>query len=255
MSYIKSSLIQNESVVAKATHHWILHFTYFRRLILWSALAGTAAYFHQSIGRFIAELTEYEVPMSAAANGILIISLLFILLRVWKYISSLLWLRSTEYAVTNRRVIMKSGLIRRNTFEVLLTQLETVAVHQGLFGRMLGYGIFSLTGTGGSRGTWRAISNPLQFKKQIEATLHGEGRHSQTGGISPAIGDPKDAGLNPRDATDGPGQFRVVGVNRESGKDAELVIDAQSIANAKVKAELTGLIVTDVKRVGSAASS
>jgi hypothetical protein len=44
----------------------------------------------------------------------------------------------------------------------------------------------------------------------------------------------------------GPTRFRVVGVDRESKYDTELVVVAQSAANAKVKAELEGVIVTDV---------
>ncbi len=41
-------------------------------------------------------------------------------------------------------------------------------------------------------------------------------------------------------------QFIVKGVDRESGFDTELKIDAESEANARVKAELKGVVVTDV---------
>lgn len=47
---------------------------------------------------------------------------------------------------------------------------------------------------------------------------------------------------------DGPGRFCVVGVDRDSGLDTELVVDAVSAANARVKAELKGVVVTDVVR-------
>ncbi len=46
---------------------------------------------------------------------------------------------------------------------------------------------------------------------------------------------------------DKPGKFRVSGVDRESGLDAVLYIDAESAPNARVKAELRGMIVTQVE--------
>lgn len=48
--------------------------------------------------------------------------------------------------------------------------------------------------------------------------------------------------------TDGPGKYRVDGVDKESGFDTTVYVDGQSAANAKVKAELQGVIVTAVIR-------
>jgi len=59
--------------------------------------------------------------------------------------------QTTEFGVTNKRLIVKTGLIRRRTLELLLRQVEAIAVDQGLSGRLLGYGSVTLTGTGGVR--------------------------------------------------------------------------------------------------------
>jgi hypothetical protein len=48
---------------------------------------------------------------------------------------------------------------------------------------------------------------------------------------------------------DGPGRFRVIGVDRESTLDVTDYITADSEANAKVKAELRGIVVTRIDRV------
>jgi hypothetical protein len=48
--------------------------------------------------------------------------------------------------------------------------------------------------------------------------------------------------------TDGPGRYCINGVNRTTKKDATLDIDADSLANAKIKAELDGVIVTSVTK-------
>ena len=38
---------------------------------------------------------------------------------------------TTELALTNRRIIAKSGLIRRNTIELKTNRVESLGVHQG----------------------------------------------------------------------------------------------------------------------------
>jgi len=48
----------------------------------------------------------------------------------------------------------------------------------------------------------------------------------------------------------GPGRFRVSGVDRDSRMDCTQYYDADTEQNAKVKAELDGIVVTDVERVG-----
>ena len=48
---------------------------------------------------------------------------------------------------------------------------------------------------------------------------------------------------------DGPGTYRIVGLDKTSRADREITIEAASRANAHVKAELDGIIVTSVSRV------
>jgi hypothetical protein len=47
---------------------------------------------------------------------------------------------------------------------------------------------------------------------------------------------------------DGPGRYRVIGVDKTTRADRELTVDAASRANAQVKAELEGIVVTNVTR-------
>jgi hypothetical protein len=48
---------------------------------------------------------------------------------------------------------------------------------------------------------------------------------------------------------DGPGRYRIVGVDKSSKSDKELIIEAASRANAQVKAELDGVVVTSVAKM------
>ncbi|HEY6000770.1 MAG TPA: PH domain-containing protein [bacterium] len=82
---------------------------------------------------------------------------------------------SSEFAITNKRVVIKVGLIHRHTLEMLLTKVETIRVDQGLLARLIGYGTIVLTGTGGTNEPFTSIANPLEFRKQVQARAAGQG--------------------------------------------------------------------------------
>lgn len=84
------------------------------------------------------------------------------------FISPLIAMNTSEFCVTNRRIVMKTGLIARRTMEMNLSKIESVNVDQNLLGRILGYGKVSVHGTGGSIETFSYIKNPLEFRKQFE---------------------------------------------------------------------------------------
>ena len=47
---------------------------------------------------------------------------------------------------------------------------------------------------------------------------------------------------------DGPGRYKIIGVVAKSGTDTKMYIEPERLANAKVKAELRGVIVTDIMK-------
>ena len=84
------------------------------------------------------------------------------------FISPLIENWTSEYAITNKRVIIKIGLISRKTLEMNLSKIESVNVDQSIFGRLLGYGAITIIGTGGTRETFSALANPIQFRRVFQ---------------------------------------------------------------------------------------
>jgi uncharacterized membrane protein YdbT with pleckstrin-like domain len=82
---------------------------------------------------------------------------------------------TTELAVTNRRVIYKTGFIRRISREINIAQVESVIVKQGIMGRLVGYGEVTVVGTGGSWDPMPTISKPVEFRSHIVVShqIHG----------------------------------------------------------------------------------
>lgn len=75
---------------------------------------------------------------------------------------------SDEFAITNKRVIIKTGLISRRTVELNLTKIESVNVDQSILGRILGYGSLQIIGTGGTKEIFPNINKPLTFRKKFQ---------------------------------------------------------------------------------------
>ena len=78
---------------------------------------------------------------------------------------------TTEFALTNKKVLAKSGLISRSTDELQLKKIEGCDVRQGILERMLGYGSVVLSGTGTQKVVFAGIDNPLQVKKLIDSKI------------------------------------------------------------------------------------
>ena len=85
---------------------------------------------------------------------------------------------ATEMAVTNKRVIVKSGLANRRTIELLLPRIESIAVEEPALGRLLGYGTVIVRGTGGTPEVFPQIARPLEFREQVQRQIAGEPKSS-----------------------------------------------------------------------------
>ncbi len=77
-------------------------------------------------------------------------------------------LRCTEIGVTNKRVIVKTGIISRQTEEMRIASIETVEIDQSVWGRLLGFGAVRITGKGTSNLILRRMAQPLEVKRKIE---------------------------------------------------------------------------------------
>lgn len=74
----------------------------------------------------------------------------------------------SEFAVTSRRVIMKTGIISRNVFEMRLQKIESVDLIQSVFGRFLNYGTVIVHGTGDTARRFDMIADPVTFRRVID---------------------------------------------------------------------------------------
>jgi uncharacterized membrane protein YdbT with pleckstrin-like domain len=131
LSYIDDSLIEGETILHRARVSW------------WS---------------------QFGMLLLGVVLLVVVVGLFFLIV-AWVNV------RSTEIAITNRRVIAKFGFIKRDTVEINLDKVEALKVEQGLLGRMLNYGTVFISGAGTSVAPIRNIADPLVFRRKfMEAT-------------------------------------------------------------------------------------
>jgi uncharacterized membrane protein YdbT with pleckstrin-like domain len=117
----------------------------------------------------MAKTKGHSVP-----GAVYLFSLLCFLIGGTLFLLGLLRRRATEMAVTNKRVIVKTGLTERRTIELLLTKIESIAVDEPALGRLLGYGTVVVKGTGETREVFERIYHPLEFREQVQRQIAGE---------------------------------------------------------------------------------
>lgn len=89
------------------------------------------------------------------------------LIGLWLFLLVYIQVKSTELAITNKRIIVKFGFIRRDTTEINLLKVESVQVEQTLLGRILNFGTIIVSAGGGPMAPVPYIHAPLEFRKHF----------------------------------------------------------------------------------------
>lgn len=141
MGYIDKNLMKDEQIIYRASLSWVIYLS----AAVWAFLGVLALFF----GR----------------DGFAL-AVLFFLIAAIALIRAVLAKKTSDFAVTNRRLILKTGVISRNIVELMLTKCEGVALDQSILGRILGYGTL-LTTTGGVTNKFKMIKDPITFRNYI----------------------------------------------------------------------------------------
>jgi uncharacterized membrane protein YdbT with pleckstrin-like domain len=161
VSYAEKHLIQGETIEYETKLHWIVMLGH-AGLTAFFVLAGTALLVFSWNTRHSAD-SHSSILVWIALAAFLVAA---ILLGV-----GLVKRNATVMAITNKRVIVKTGLASRRTVELLLSRIESVVVEEPAMGRMLGYGTVIIRGTGGTPETFDKIAHPLEFRAQVQSQI------------------------------------------------------------------------------------
>lgn len=146
MNYIKTNLQAGEQIIYVAKLHYALFF--------------------QPVAYFLLGFWLYTSQANVLHYGgvfLLFIGIVSLIQRIMVKIGSI-------YAVTNKRVILKTGIISRKAVDLVLAKCEGLYIRQSVLGRILGYGTITVS-TGGITSSYPFLSAPLKFKQEINTQI------------------------------------------------------------------------------------
>ena len=150
MSYVEQNLATGERVVHTANLHWFAYVPGISLLLL-------SMFFYFGFG------TDTSAGQALGTFGCLVG--VGYLAKAWVAATS------TELAVTSKRVIAKTGLIKRQTVELNHGKVESLNVDQTVPGRIFGFGTLIVNGTGGGRTRFPGIQSPMEFRRKAMETI------------------------------------------------------------------------------------
>jgi uncharacterized membrane protein YdbT with pleckstrin-like domain len=148
MSYITKNLISGETLVYRTGVHW-------------SVLAGPVVMALVLATGGVACLIQREQKFTIAGAALIVVAAVVLLAAIVKR-------NATEIGVTNRRVIIKTGMANRRSLEIMLAKVESVRIDEPVMGRMLGYGTVVIHGTGGTPEPFLKIARPALLRKRVQ---------------------------------------------------------------------------------------
>ena len=148
MGYIEKNLMDGEQIVYEARQHWMIYWKPFLLLLI-------------GIGLFAIPTSDMALIMQICMSLVLLV-----VAGIW----AVNIYGGRKYILTNRRLILKRGLVRRESTDLVLRRCEGVSIAQSIMGRLLGYGTVSVS-TGEVANEFRLIEHPVEFATHINQQI------------------------------------------------------------------------------------
>jgi hypothetical protein len=162
MTYVESNLVPGETVIYQTRLHWIVMLGHLFLGCLLLGLPGVLLLYY-ALNQTGLDARTLRI-MEGGGVALIVCGVVAILMGMVRR-------NATEMAVTNRRVVIKTGLASRKTIEMLLNKVESIEVNETAFGRMLGYGTIVVIGTGGTPEPFHKMADPLEFRSQVQQQI------------------------------------------------------------------------------------
>jgi uncharacterized membrane protein YdbT with pleckstrin-like domain len=173
MGYIENNLIPGEQVLFKTRLHSVTIF--FHAIVgMIIGLLGLFCLYKSMTGR---DDPDAQSKIWAIFGGILVV------MSIVAMIYAIMKRNATEMAVTNRRILIKTGILSRRSIELLLSRVESIVITEPFFGRMLGYGSVIVRGTGGTPEPFDYIARPKEFRRCVQEQIEATQGQNRPGGM------------------------------------------------------------------------
>lgn len=146
MSYVNRTLGQRETVLFSTGYHWLY----------WLGVAIL-------MGPFLL-IALSTLPYGGWDYALLLVAAAPFVYGTYYFVHGI----ALEVAVTSDRFVKKRGLVSITSEEVSLDKIEEVNVDETILGRIFGYGVVSVHGTGAGKIFVRMVSDPIRLRREIQ---------------------------------------------------------------------------------------
>ena len=148
MSLSKNNMMEGENVICEAKFHYMIY---------WLPILLT--------------LLAVVLPFIPTGEGTLKYRLIFsgiflVLALLWYIVIN----NGKKFVLTNKRIILKTGIIMRNSKELMLRKCESINVKQSILGRIFNYGDV-IVSTGEEKDVFQYIWSPMAFSTKINEQI------------------------------------------------------------------------------------
>jgi uncharacterized membrane protein YdbT with pleckstrin-like domain len=167
MSYVTKNLVPGETLLFQTRHHWVV----LVGPLLVGLLLGVLGAVLLADAAAEKNGSGVQALDSIGPGGLALIGVILLMIALIISAYGLTKRNATEMAVTNRRVLIKTGMASRKTLDLMLSKVESVAVEETFLGRMLGYGSVVVRGTGGTPESFVLIAHPQEFRQSVQQQI------------------------------------------------------------------------------------
>jgi membrane protein YdbS with pleckstrin-like domain len=171
MGYVDDTLAPSERIVRRAAFHWLYSLGAWLGFVFMLA-AGVIVYLG---GMLLTARLDTGAGPEVPRLILGAVAAVFAAIGLWHFLRQMLDKWTTEIAVTDRRLVYKTGWISRRTQEMPVAKLEEVNLRQTVLGRLFGYGRLAISGTGGDTALiLPEIDDPIAFRRAIAEARDGQ---------------------------------------------------------------------------------
>ena len=168
MGYVDRNLVPGETLLYRTRHHW---------LVLLGPVVGGLSLLVPGFALLLEAIVTRDSAGLVVGNSTIspkvmtMIGAILVVAAIITFSYGVAKRNATEMAVTNRRVLIKTGMASRRTLDLMLSRVESIGVEESAAGRMLGYGSVIVRGTGGTPEPFLMIAHPQEFRRAVQQQI------------------------------------------------------------------------------------
>jgi len=155
MSDLRKILLTDETILFHTKKNWVI----FTTPVIWTLFT---LFILSQKQHFISNISG--LPL---INSLSTLAWLPGIIAAFTWINQWLTYITSDFLVTNQRVIMREGFFFRHATETRLSTVAEIKIDQNLVGQIFNFGSITVRNFGGGADIFYTINSPYEFQRQV----------------------------------------------------------------------------------------